>query len=139
MIKMKVKKMWIIILICIISVIGISIGTKYLLDVKKYKNEVADIQIKNIDMTKIPDGKYTGECDVNFIDAKVVVEVKNKKIINITLVKHKNGRGKPAEKVVDEVKEKNSLQVDAVSGATNSSKVILKAIENALSNNKNYK
>lgn len=136
---MKVKKMWVIILICIISVIGISIGTKYLLDVKKYKNEVADIQIKDIDMTKIPDGKYTGECDVNFIDAKVVVEVKNKKIINITIVKHKNGRGKPAEKVVDEVKEKNSLQVDAVSGATNSSKVILKAIENALSNNKNYK
>ena len=139
MIKMKVKKTWIIILLCIISVIGISIGTKYLLDVKKYKNEVADIQIKDIDMSKIPDGKYTGECDVNFIDAKVVVEVKNKKIINITIVKHKNGRGKPAEKVVDEVKEKNSLQVDAVSGATNSSKVILKAIENALSNSKDYK
>ena len=136
---MKVKKTWIIILLCIISVIGISIGTKYLLDVKKYKNEVADIQIKDIDMSKIPDGKYTGECDVNFIDAKVVVEVKNKKIINITIVKHKNGRGKPAEKVVDEVKEKNSLQVDAVSGATNSSKVILKAIENALSNSKDYK
>ncbi len=40
-------------------------------------------------------------------------------------------RGK-AEKIPDKVLEEQSLQVDIVSGATFSSKVILKAVEDAL-------
>jgi uncharacterized protein with FMN-binding domain len=47
-------------------------------------------------------------------------------------VKHVNGQGKPAEVITEKVIETQSLQVDVVSGATYSSKVILKAIENAL-------
>jgi uncharacterized protein with FMN-binding domain len=56
----------------------------------------------------------------------------NHKIEYIELVKHKNGRGGPAEIIPIKVVEAQSLDVDIVSGATSSSKVILKAIENAL-------
>jgi len=41
-------------------------------------------------------------------------------------------KGKPAEAIVDSVVAAQSLQVDIVSGATLSSKCILKAIEVAL-------
>ncbi len=60
--------------------------------------------------------------------------VKNHQITEIELVKHKSGRGAPAEIIPSKVVEAQTLQVDAVSGATYSSKVILKAIENALNN-----
>ena len=39
----------------------------------------------------------------------------------------------PAVAVIDEILKSQSLDVDVVSGATNSSKTIMKAIENALS------
>lgn len=128
---MNIKRMIIVITLCVI-IIGGAFGIKYLIDVKKYKDAMAKTQIKDIDISNKPDGKYTGEYNVNFISAKVVVSIKDKKIENITLVEHKNERGKAAEKILDKVKEKNSIKVDAVSGATNSSKVILKAIEKAL-------
>ena len=40
--------------------------------------------------------------------------------------------GNKAETIVDDVVDKQTLDVDTVSGATVSSKVILKSIENAL-------
>ena len=53
-------------------------------------------------------------------------------IKEIELKKHDNGQGFPAEIIPGKVVEAQSLEVDIVSGATYSSKVILKAIENAL-------
>ncbi len=53
-------------------------------------------------------------------------------MINIDILEHKNGRGKPAEIVVDRMVEEQKIDVDAVSGATNSSIVIKKSVENAL-------
>jgi uncharacterized protein with FMN-binding domain len=57
-------------------------------------------------------------------------------IKKIEIVRHLNGQGKPAEVIPDRVIEMQSLDVDIISGATYSSKVILKAIENALINEK---
>ena len=67
-----------------------------------------------------------------FVRARVKVTVKEEKIVDIVLVEHKNGRGKRAEKVVDEVLTEQTTDVETVSGATNSSLVILQAIERAL-------
>ncbi|MCI8299875.1 MAG: FMN-binding protein, partial [Lachnospiraceae bacterium] len=47
-----------------------------------------------------------------------------------------NGRGSRAEVVVDRIIEEQKIEVDAVSGATNSSTVIKKAVENALTGEK---
>ena len=49
-------------------------------------------------------------------------------------MEHVNGQGSGAERIPATVVEKQTLQIDMVSGATYSSKVILKAIENALLN-----
>ena len=69
---------------------------------------------------------------MNYIYAKVEVTVKDKAITNIALIEHMNGKGKPAERIIDDIVKQQSVAVDTVSGATNSSKVIMKAVENAL-------
>ena len=47
-------------------------------------------------------------------------------------MEHRNERGKAAEVIVGNVVATQEINVDAVSGATNSSNVIKKAIENAI-------
>jgi len=122
----------VIIVICIVALSGGFFGINYLISLYNYKKIVSEIDIKSVDLSNVHDGTYTGSFDAIFVGAEVEVTVKNKKITDIKLLNHKTERGKPAEVIVDDVKKKQSLQVDAISGATNSSKVILKAIENAL-------
>ena len=129
---MKKMKITIIMIIVLILMVGGIFGINYLNRVKKYQDKVANTKINDIDISKKEDGEYFGEYDVDLVAAKVKVNIKDGKIDNIELINHKTDKGKKAEKIIDTVVEKNSLKVDTVSGATNSSKVILKAIEKAL-------
>ena len=104
----------------------------YLKSVADYKRAVKETTFGSLDITEGPDGVYVGEYDVDFVYAKVEVTVQNGVITNIDILEHKNGRGSRAEVVVDRIIEEQKIEVDAVSGATNSSTVIKKAVENAL-------
>jgi len=115
---------------------GVIFGGKYLISVQNYKKETSEMKIGSVDLSKISDGKYIGSCDVVYVAATVSVTIKDNKIVDIGLLKHKTEKGKPGEVVIDEVLKDQSLQVDTISGATNSSKVILKSIENALNSGK---
>lgn len=132
------KKIIIIAVVSAAILIGGVYGIKNMLELKKYKEIISGINIEQIDLSKVKDGNYTGNFDAVYIEAEVNVKVENHKIIDVELVKHKNERGKNAEIIPQRVVQAQSLQVDAVSGATNSSKVILKAIENALKSGENY-
>lgn len=129
---MKNKKKFIISVIAVVILIGVGILLLYLKSVQNYRDKVVAINITDIDLSSIPEGTYIGEYDVDFIYAKVEVTIKDNTITDINLLEHKNGEGKPAERIIDDVINAQSLNVDTVSGATNSSKVIKKAIENAL-------
>jgi len=129
---MKNKTKLLLSAIAAIIVIGLVVLVLYLKSVQNYQDKVAAINITDIDLSTIPDGTYTGEYDVDYIFAKVEVTIKDGTISDIHLLEHKNGEGKPAERIIDDVIAAQSLNVDTVSGATNSSKVIKKAIENAL-------
>jgi len=98
----------------------------------EYKREVAAITFSDIDVSAVENGEYTGECDVNYIYAKVRVSVSDGRITNIDLLEHRNERGAAGEGVIDGIISEQIVDVDAVSSATNSSKVIKKAVENAL-------
>ncbi len=104
----------------------------YLQSVADYQNAVKETTIGEVDFSAIPDGVYVGEYDVNFIYAKVEVTVQNGEMTDIVILKHKQERGKAAEAVVTQMVAEQKIDVDAVSGATNSSTVIKKAVENAL-------
>ncbi|MBR0574986.1 FMN-binding protein [Proteiniclasticum sp. BAD-10] len=84
------------------------------------------------DLLALEDGSYEGDFDAKIVSAKVRVEIKDHQITKIILLEHRNGQGKAAEALPQKVVEGQSLQVDLVSGATYSSIVILKAIEEAL-------
>lgn len=125
---MKKKKRIIIMLLCII--LFILIGVSFCL--KALVNDVKSITVSNPDIANIADGIYVGEYSVTPVYVKVEVSVTEHKITNIKIIEHENGLGGKAEKIVDDVISRQSLEVDAVSGATVSSKCIIKAIENAL-------
>lgn len=88
--------------------------------------------IKDIDLTKVPDGTYTGSAENGLVKVKVSITTTDGKITDIELLQHDNGLGKKAESITADVINEQSLDVDAVSSATYSSTTILKAIENAL-------
>jgi uncharacterized protein with FMN-binding domain len=86
----------------------------------------------SLDMSKVDDGKYIGSEDAGVVKVKVEVTVKDHAITDIAILQHDNGKGAPAEVIVNDIIDKNSLEVDAISGATHSSNVIKTAVLNAL-------
>ncbi|MDF2675767.1 MAG: hypothetical protein K0Q97_54 [Bacillota bacterium] len=99
---------------------------------QKSLSKLDKLTIENINLSNAKDGTYNGSYGVFPVSAEVNVTIKNNKIVNIELLKHNNGKGESAEILTEKVVENQSLEVDIVSGATYSSKVILKSIENAL-------
>lgn len=134
--RKKLKKNWIIIhraatlLFILCLVFHVFLGVKSL---NTYQSEIKNIEIHNMDLDNVSDGKYVGEYNVGYIFAKVEVTIKSGEIKTVTLLEHRNERGKRAETIIDSIVEQQRIKVDAVSGATNSSKVIMKAVENAIS------
>lgn len=127
------KKRYIIIgivLVIILALGGIVIGAYH--SIKNGMQDLADMEIRNVNLSEVKDGTYEGSCAVVPIAVEVKVTVKDHAITDIVLVKHDNGQGKPAEILTQTVVEAQTLDVDVVSGATYSSKAILKAIENGL-------
>lgn len=88
-------------------------------------------EISTTEFTDLEDGDYIGECSTDLVSAKVLVKVVDGKINTIEILEHDSGLGKPAEKIVLDIVKMQSLDVDCISGATLSSTVIKKAIENA--------
>jgi len=90
------------------------------------------IAIHSPDLSQVADGTYQGKSKVGPVRVTLDVTIKDRAISSIKIIKHFNGRGKQAETIVPAIIEAQNLDVDVVSGATGSSKAILKAIENAL-------
>ena len=127
------SKKKIIKIIALVIVIGFVIYLiSYGIRLGNYKKAVANISIPSIDLSTIPDGSYIGSYDVDFVAATVEVTVKDHTITKINLLKHHTDKGASAEVIVDHIVSAQSLDVDAITGATNSSLVIKKAIANAL-------
>lgn len=121
--------LWIIAALIVLCLIG---GSIYLVKVWNYQKTVKSLTYSDIAIEDLESGTYIGEYNVDFIYAKVAVTVENKAITQIKILEHKHERGTPAEKIIDDMIQQQSIDADAVSGATNSSKVIKKAVENAL-------
>ncbi len=132
---MKILSKKITLYIIMIMLIAASVYfAVYMRAVADYKKAVRDTTFENVDISMVPDGVYVGEYDVDFIYVKVEVTIEDGEIAGIDLLEHKNGRGEPAEIVTDRIIEEQKIDVDGVSGATNSSIVIKKAVESALRN-----
>lgn len=79
------------------------------------------------------DGVYQGKSELSPIKVELEVTVKDQTITAIRILKHDNGIGFRAEgPVIRAILEKQTNQVDTVTGATVSSKVIMDAVGKAL-------
>jgi len=127
------NKMFRIILYILVGILIVGAGMLIYLtkDLSKYRKMV----INDVDLTKIEDGVYEGEFSGGRWKNKLEVTIQDHRIDDIKLIKASSTAGMDdiGEKIFQKVKEKQSLEVDAVSGATVHTKAVLKSIENALS------
>lgn len=127
--KKKTKVLIGIGLIVVLAGLGAMLALNH---IENNLNSLSKLNIPKMDLTNAKDGTYSGSYDAFPVSAQVEVIVQDHKIIRIDLVDHVTGQGQAADSLPASVTDSQSLQVELVSGATYSSVVILKAIEDAL-------
>jgi uncharacterized protein with FMN-binding domain len=131
------KKRYKILLVIAIIIIGLILGGIGIINnMEKGLEELDDVTFAEVDLSDAEDGTYNGSYQAGPIDVEVELTIRNHEIQEILLIKHQNGKGNAADVIINKVVEAQTLQVDVISGATYSSKVILKAIEDALNSAK---
>lgn len=130
----KKKKTCILLLvIAVVLIAALAITAVFVIkNLDKNLESLSNFEITDVNLEEIADGTYNGKYKSLPIIVEVNVTVKNHKITKIDIIKHQNGKGEDAEAIIDNVIEEQSLEVDAITGATYSSKVILLAIQDAL-------
>lgn len=85
------------------------------------------------DLSEKADGVYRGNYKITPVKVTLDVIVQDNKITGIDIIEHFSSPiGRNAEKIVDRIIQRQSLDVDVVTGASISSKAIMGAVENAL-------
>ncbi len=122
--------------IMIIMVGIVSCGAVACVSLSREHQEAQNLEIYNIDFGNLQDGTYRGIYEGGMYKwraSEVQVTVFSGNVTAIELLK--NTEDRPPEftnELFKGVIEQQSLQVDAISGATLTSKAYLKAVENAL-------
>jgi uncharacterized protein with FMN-binding domain len=94
---------------------------------------VRSMPIASVDLSTARDGTYRGSYSYGSFTCVVQTTVKSHRIETITVIKNRSTLyARKAEGVIPRVLEAQSPDVDAVTGATTTSKALLKAIENSL-------
>lgn len=122
---MKLKKMLPFIATVVITLLVAFIAIAFLLRPRT-------LEIGSVDLNTVDDGEYIGICQNKILVAVVKVYIKDHRITNIEILEHKASYMEQAKQIAADVCSRQSLEVDAVSGATFTSDTVLKAIENAL-------
>ena len=122
--------MWIVIVLVIIAGVAMIVMTRGMADVKK-------VELKGLNLSGLPDGTYRGHFDGARWTNTLEVTVASEKITDIKVVSPPLYVDDDfSSKLISGVIEKQSLAIDVVSGASVTTKAMLKAIENAVSGKK---
>ncbi|MDJ0766479.1 MAG: FMN-binding protein [Myxococcota bacterium] len=86
-----------------------------------------------VQIGKLKDGVYQGSDRNGPNKAVVEVTIENQKIVEVKIIQHNAWKGKKADPIIPKrIIDHQSTHVDAVSGATNSSNVIMNATQKAI-------
>ena len=119
-----------IVLIFFVLILVVSCTAMMNKEMEKAKNEL--MLVEDPDLSKVEDGTYKGKVETMLVKVELEVSVKNHKIISISIIKHDNGKDKPAEAIIDDIVKDNSTDVELIAGATMSSLVIRAAVIDAV-------
>ena len=123
---------WIIAL-SIIAAVGIAGGIGWS-NLSKEHVEARNLPLKTFEFKNLKDGTYTGEYGGGMNKwraTKVQVTVASGKVSDIQLISSSEDKSYAAQ-LYEKIFEKQTFPVDTISGATLTSKALLKAVENAL-------
>ncbi len=115
----------VLVLVLVILLAGFAVASAK----KKEKEELKPVKI-----SQIADGTYFGKSG-GITGVKVEVTIKKGRITRIEILKARGGpkyKKKAIKEMPGRIIKAQSLKVDAVTGATKSSKSIIQAVENAL-------
>ena len=94
---------------------------------------VREMSIEHVDPSRIPDGKYRGEYSYTFHTFVVETTVKDGRIVSADLVSERDYEySQKAAGVLRQIVQRQTPKVDAVTGATTTSKALMKAAERGL-------
>ncbi len=123
------------IIICVIVLLLAALGI-YVFKIQPQNKELDAIRnmvIEDVDLNTIDDGVYNGSFEYGSFTYAVEVVMENHSIVQINVTSNRDSsHAKKAEEIISVVLNKQAINADAVSGATTTSKALLKAIENAL-------
>jgi uncharacterized protein with FMN-binding domain len=91
-----------------------------------------DAEVTPVDLTQIDDGVYTGAFGEFLVSVELKVTVENHRITCIDIVDQHCGPGYRALETMDRIMAAQCPLVDAVTGATGSSRCIMIAVHSAL-------
>jgi uncharacterized protein with FMN-binding domain len=129
-----VKKKILIILAVVAGILIVGGGLfklRYDKMVRTFRNET----VQAVDLRQIEDGSYTGNFGDFLVSVSVKVTVSGSRITDIEVIDQRCGPGYDALETLDLILEAQSPMVDAVSGATGSSRCIMIAVYRALTGN----
>ena len=95
---------------------------------------VRQMDIQNVDIKNVRDGEYMGSFSYSGYEYKVKTIIKDHRIEGIIVLQNKDTKhSKRAEGVIANIIRFQTPNVDAISGATTTSKALMKAVANSLS------
>ncbi|MBS4032200.1 MAG: FMN-binding protein [Clostridiales bacterium] len=123
--KSKTQYRLLIVLLCTIAFFLIACGDRS-------NTEKPEIK-PTIDFSTVPDGTYRGRFTYGAFNYIVDVVVADGKVTEIIAIQNKdNEPSEMAEGVFDNIIAAQSVDIDGISGATASSKALIKAVENSV-------
>lgn len=94
---------------------------------------VRRMDIQDVPLSNIQDGDYIGTFAYGGFEYRVKTMIRSRKITNVQILQNRDTKhAKRAEGVVSSIIARQSPNVDAVSGATTTSKALMKAVEVSL-------
>lgn len=122
--------MVLVVLVALIAWVGLTVFNRGM-------DEVMALDIGSVDIAELPDGIYEGDYTQNRWSYSVQVAVNSGRIRDITIT-HSNHEGIVGgwnEAIIAEILQKQSLDIQGVSGATATTRALQRAVENALRKN----
>jgi uncharacterized protein with FMN-binding domain len=131
-----VKKtfLWLFLAALFVIAVGVALFMVFMYPKLKLQAELQRLQINEVELANVEDGAYHGDFTFHGFTYEVEVVVIDHAITQITVFKNieDDEYAQKAEGVIDNVLKEQSLKVDVITGATITSKALLKTIENAL-------